>query len=157
MNGRAEVWRLTKRLDATFIRIDKLTSDLEIQSDFARFLCILVSGYLEKAITELILEYAREQASPSIQRFVEYRMKNLTNVNAQRLQTLMGSFDPDWEENLEKFIVDEKKAAIDSVISLRNAIAHGEHVGVTYTRISQYYIEIQKIIERVADLCLPLA
>lgn len=157
MNGRAEVWRLKTRLDATFARAGQVGSNTELQADFARFLCILVSGYMEKAVTALVLEHARRQSAPSIQRFVEYRMTSFTNVNAQRLQQLMGSFDLDWERNLEQFLIDEKKAAIDSIRSLRNAIAHGEHVGITYTRISDYYKEVQKIIERVANLCSPQA
>jgi hypothetical protein len=59
MNGRAEVWRLKQRLDATFERAGRVGSDLELQSDFARYLCVLVSGYMEKAVVELVLEHSR--------------------------------------------------------------------------------------------------
>jgi hypothetical protein len=75
MNGRAEVVRLKKRLDATFQRIKDLDTspDLEVRSDFARYLCVLVSGYLEKAVVELVQEHARTNGSPTLQRFVEHR------------------------------------------------------------------------------------
>jgi hypothetical protein len=155
MNGRAEVSRLKQRLDATFKRAAQVGSDPELQSDFARYLCILVSGYLERAIIELVLEHSRQNSSPSIQRFVEFRTRRLANLNSERLGQLFGSLNPDWRQDIARFIVDERKAAIDSVVSLRNSIAHGKSVGVTYNRVARYYEEIQKIIDHVANLCVP--
>jgi len=131
MTGRAEVTRLKQRLDATFQRVAGIGSDLELQSDFARYLCVLVSGYLERAVAELVLEYARRSGSPSLQRFVELNTRRFTNANAERLQNLLGSFDPDWRQTLESFLVDELKDAVDSIVNLRNTIAHGGSVGLT--------------------------
>jgi hypothetical protein len=98
MTGRAEVARLRQRLDATFRRADNLPpdSDSELLSDFARYLCVLVSGFLEQATIELLLEHVRNQASPSIQQHVERRLRQFTNANAQKLLELLGSFDADW-------------------------------------------------------------
>jgi hypothetical protein len=53
------------------------------------------------------------------------------------------------------FLVDERKDAVDSVVSLRNSIAHGQSVGITYIRVLRYYEQIQKVIDHVADLCVP--
>ena len=156
MNGRAEVARLKQRLDATFQRIDGVGSDLELRSDFARYLCVLVSGYLEKAVAELVLEHARRSGGPSLQRFVELKTRRFTNANAQRLQNLLSSFDSDWRQSLESFLVDEIKDAVDSVVDLRNTIAHGGSVGITYQRVYDYYLRVQKVVERIADLCAPV-
>ena len=155
MNGRAAVWRLKQRLDATFTRAERIGSDPELQSDFARYLCILVSGYLEKAVAELVLEHSRRMSAPSVQRFVELQTRRLTNVNSQRLKDLLGSFDLDWQQDLSAFLVDERKDAIDSIVNLRNSIAHGQSVGVTYLQVVKYYEQIQKVIDHVADLCTP--
>jgi RiboL-PSP-HEPN len=154
MNGRAEIWRLKQRLDATFKRVEQVGSDLELRSDFACYLCILVSGYLERAIIEIVLEHSRQNSSPSIQRFVESRTHNMTNLNSQRLQQLFGSLNPDWQRDLELFLVDERKDAIDSIINLRNTFAHGRPAGITYDRVARYYEQIQKVIEHVANLCI---
>jgi hypothetical protein len=156
MTGRAEVHRLRQVLDATFRRAARVGSDLELQSDFARYLCVLVSGFFEKAITELILEHSRRQASPSIQRFVEFRVQRLTNVNASRLIETLGAFDPEWQRDLESFVVDEKKDALDSIVGLRNTISHGGSVGVTLVRVKGYYEYILLIVDHIADLCAPL-
>ena len=156
MNGRAEVSRLKQRLDATFSRVAKINGDLELQSDFARYLCVLVSGYLETAVKELVLEHARRVGGPSLQRFVEQRTRRFTNANAQRLQDLLGSFDSDWRIALESLLVDEFKDAVDSIVDLKNKIAHGGSVGVTYQRVSDYYACVQKVVEQIADLCVPV-
>lgn len=155
MDGRAEVWRLSQRLEATIKRIGLTQSDPELQSDFAKYLCVLVSGYVETAVTELLLEHSRRQSAPSIQRFVEFQTRRITNLNAERLQQLLGSFDPDWRTNISQLLIDEKKDALDSVVSLRNRIAHGDSVGITYQRIIGYFSHIKPIVERVADLCAP--
>lgn len=73
MTGCGEVARLKSQLDAAFDRAKRLAyvADLETQADFARYLCVLVSGYLEKSISELVLEHARQCGGPTMQRFVE--------------------------------------------------------------------------------------
>jgi hypothetical protein len=156
MTGRAEVRRQKQRLDAIFKRVAGVGKDLELQSDFARYLCILVSGYLEKAASELVLEHARKTGSPSLQRFVDQRTRKFTNAKAQKLFNLMGDFDADWRNSLEAFVVDDLKDAVDSVVALRNKIAHGESVGVTYQTIVKYYARIQKVVEHMTDLCDPI-
>ena len=157
MTGRAEVARLKQRLDATFQRVSGIgSSNLELQSDFAKYLCVLVSGYLEKAVAELVLEHARQCGSPSLQRFVEQNTQRFTNANSERLQNLLGRFNPDWRQTLESFLVDELKDAVDGIVSLRNIIVHGGSVGVTYQRISDYYTQVQKVVDRIADLCAPI-
>ena len=157
MNGRAEVHRLAQRLDATFSRIRDVGPDAELQSDFARYLVILVSGFLEKAVAELVLEHARQSGAPTLQRFVESQTRHFTNANCQRLQTLLGNFSPDWRLSLEGFLSDELRDAVDSVVNLRNTIAHGGSVGVTYHRIAEYYECVKQVTDYIADICAPIS
>ena len=158
MTGRAEVARLKKQLDATFERAKQLSvaSDLELQSDFARYLCVLVSGYFERAIIELILEHARTSGGATLQRFVERRTRRFANANCDRILDLLGSFDADWRLNLDTFLkedIDDVKEAINSIVSLRNRIAHGAPVPVTYHRVRDYYVRVQVAVDQVARIC----
>ena len=52
MTGKAEVDRQRQQLDATFKRAANLGADAELLSDYARHLCVLVSGFLEQARSE---------------------------------------------------------------------------------------------------------
>ncbi len=56
MTGRAEVDRQRQQLDTTFSRASGLDADAELLSDFARYLCVLVSGFVEQATIELLIE-----------------------------------------------------------------------------------------------------
>jgi hypothetical protein len=155
MTGRAEVVRRRQQLDATFKRASGLT-EAELLSDFARHLCVLVSGFLEQATIELVLAYTRRSASPAVMQYVEGQIRRVTNLNAQRLIEVLGSFDGDWRLQLEAHIIDERKAAVDSIVDLRNTIAHGRYAGVTMIRVRDYYANILKVVDRIADLCDPL-
>ena len=155
MTGRAEVARQRRQLDTTFSRAGSLDADVELLSDFARYLCVLVSGYVEQTTIELLIEYARTHSDPRIQRHIERGVRQITNLNTQRLIDVVGTLDPAWRSELEKFIVDEYKDALDGIVALRNNVAHGRYVGVTLSRANEYYIRVKKIIDRVADLVIP--
>ena len=147
--------REQQRLDAVFARVDALPADAEIRSDFARYLCVLVSGFLETAIAELLLEHSRRSGAPTLQRFVDSKTSNFTNANAEKLLQLLGSFDPQWRTAAEDFLQDEFKTAVDSVVNLRNGIAHGRNTGITYIRVKDYYDAVKQVVLEVANICIP--
>ncbi len=155
MTGRAEIERQKQRLDATFKRVSNVKGDTELLSDFARYLCVLVAGFLEQAVIEIALEHARTHSQPSIQRHVEKYLRRFTSANAQRVTELLGSFDSDWQKDLEDYLVDEYKDAVNSVINLRHAVAHGRYTGVTMAGVQNYYNRVKHVVEHCTDLCIP--
>jgi hypothetical protein len=156
MKGRAEVERQKQKLDATFSRASKLPlDDAELLSDFARYLCVLVAGFLEQSVIELTLEHVRNHSQASVQGYAESRLRQFTTANAQRITDLMGTFDAGWRSDLDGYLVDERKAAVDSVVALRHNIAHGRFVGVTMTTIKEYYPRVKHVVDHIADLCVP--
>jgi len=156
MTGRQEVARLEQRLDSVFTRVKMLGGDAELQSDFARYLCILVSGYLETSAKELVLEYSRKSGNASVQRFVDQRTKQFTNAKTEKLKSLLNDFNPDWRSSLEAYAVDDLKDAVDSIVTLRNRIAHGQSVGLTYQTVSNYYNRVKLVVSHIASLCDPV-
>ncbi len=157
MSGRSEVASLKARLNATFARVDRVElDDLELRSDFARYLCVLVCGYLERAVVELLLHYTRTHANAGVTGYVGLRLRTgFQNPSAGRIKETVGAFNPAWADDLEVFIVDERLAAIASVLAQRNRIAHGEWSDITYSWIEGYYAHIQDVIDHLADLILP--
>ena len=155
MIGRAEVARQRHQLDATFQRAKGIGADAELLSDFARYLCILVSGFLEQAVIELAMEHVRRCSSPSIQRHVESRLRRFTTANTSRIIDLLASFEPDWRLDLEHFLVDDRKDAVDSIVDLRQALAHGRYAAITYTRVKDYYDRVKSVVEHLTELCAP--
>lgn len=158
MIGRAAIHSHRQRIDAAFARSATIASvDAELSADHAKYLCILVSGFIEKSLAEIVLEHARRVSAPSVQKFVETNTARFTNANSKKVLELLGSFDSDWRYKVEQVLVDQYKDAFDSVVGLRHQIAHGHSVGVTYARIKQYFVAIAEIIDFIQDVCIPNA
>lgn len=157
MIGRAAIHSHRQRIEAAFERSEELAlhDQEELLADYAKYLCVLVSGFIEKSLAEIALEHARRVSAPSVQRFVEKNTARFTNANAEKVLQLLGSFDPEWRNSIENILVDQYKDAFDSVVSLRHQIAHGASVGVTYVRIREYFKAISEVIDRIQDLCIP--
>lgn len=154
MTAKAEVHRLRSRLDNTFARVDRINVDqLELRADFARYLCVLVSGYVETAVAEALLDHCRSSSAPSVQRYVEVRLRRFTNPKASKVSDLLGGFSLSWKQEFDGFVIDEKRAALDSIVNLRNQIAHGGSVGVSFVQISQYYESCNSVVDYVLELC----
>jgi len=155
MNGKAQVHREQKRLDETFNRASLMKDpDPELLADFARYLCVLVSGFLEQSVIEILLEHTRGQASPSIQRFAGTKLQRFSTANAHNVKELIGSFDPAWYGDLDAYLVAEHKDALDSVVNIRHAVAHGRFVGVTLAAARRYYERVKEVVNHISNLCL---
>ncbi|MCC7131055.1 MAG: hypothetical protein IT352_00320 [Gemmatimonadales bacterium] len=157
MRGRAQVFRLKQRLDATFNRAPSSGADIELQADFAKYLAVLVSGFLENAIIALVLDFAQRRSAPEVTLYVERQLDYWTNPNCERIGQLLGAFSPDWLRKAEGFLIDERKAAVNSLVALRHKIAHGEPVGTSLAQVQQYYRQVNEVVAFIADLTDPPA
>lgn len=145
------VQRYRSRLDGLFGKVNEI-DDIEMQAQWARYLCVLASGFIEESIKTIIGEYAVARSSREIANYVERKLDRETNLNMQKIVSLLSQFDPDKGKELEKRTNGELKAAVDSVISNRHHIAHGRDVGVSYVRIHDWYKKTIKVIEIVDAL-----
>jgi hypothetical protein len=155
MNGRAEVSRLRQRLDATFGRIPASVADLEVQADFAKYLCVLVSGFFENAVVALIINYVEYRSSAEVMSFVERSLERWTNPRVEKITDLFGAFSADWRNTLSAYLVDKRKDSINSLVALRHKIAHGESVGTTISQVKSHYATITEVVDFLADLVDP--
>jgi hypothetical protein len=146
-----------RKLSAVFARAREVTklSDLEeSQADYARYLCVLVSGFIERAVTEIVLAYAHGKVAAPLRSFLEASLKRLTNIDKDRLLILVGSLDAGWRAQLESYVIDERQAAINSIVGLRNDIAHGGGGSLSLSQVEKYWIAVQEVIEKVEQLIL---
>lgn len=149
MSGHREVARLKSRLDATFARMPGASADIELQADFAKYLCVLVSGFFENAVVALVLDFTQKRSAGEVALYVERSLDRWTNPNVEKLSNLLGAFDPAWRVKAEGYLIDERKAAVNSLVALRHKIAHGESVNTTPAQVKQYYGAILKVVEFV--------
>jgi hypothetical protein len=155
MTGRFEISRLKKRLDRTLERAPASSADFEVQSDFAKYFLILVSGFLENAIVALLLDVAQRRSAPEVALYVERQLDHWTNPTCEKIIQLLGCFSPDWRGPAEEYLVDARKAAINSLVSLRHKVAHGESVGTTLGQVKKYYETVCEVVTFLANLVDP--
>lgn len=142
---------ITSRLDHAFIIADNIADD-EIKSHLAKYLCVLTSGYLEESIRIIIEQYASQKASPEIVYYISNAIKGFTNLNSEKIESFLCTFNPKWGENFCNFLTDEERAAIDSIRANRNRIAHGKNVGVSYIIVKNWYKDVKCIINDLRSL-----
>ena len=144
---------LKDALDATFARASKIDlGEIELRADFARHLCVLVSGFIDQTVKNYTVEYVRKRSSETVTNHVSKSIVNLTNLKAEKLITHLLSFDPNWKTALEELVVDERKAAVDSVVALRHGIAHGKPGDITIARMKDYYAEVGTVMSGIRAL-----
>ncbi len=151
---------LFQKVEDLFIRSrdieDKDITDDELQSHLAKYLCVLVSGYIETSLRAIYSRYANEKTNPAVANYVSSRLRNFRNPNTERILQLARAFDPQWAKELEERIEqDELAQAIDSIVATRNGIAHGENVGISYVRIRGYYSKAVKLVDLIQNQCHP--
>lgn len=145
------VHRHKSRLDNLFINVEQV-DDLEMQAQWARYLCVLVSGFIEESIRILLSQYTVSRSSPEIANYVEKKLGRETNLNMTKIISLLAQFDNDFGETLRQHTEGELKDAVDSVIANRHPIAHGRDVSVSFIRLREWYEKIVNVIEIIEAL-----
>ena len=156
MSQPADLARRRQKLDAAFDRANGLPAeDLELRADFARYLTVLVYGYLEQSVLDLLQAYVNRKAAPPVARYVQRRLERGRNLKVNQLLELLGAFDSEWRIRCEGILDDRSRLAIDTVTNNRNQIAHGEWVGATLLSVSNGYVRIRQVVERLPDVLEP--
>lgn len=148
-----EATRYKNQLDDLFVKVTSLSGDVELQSHWARYLCIRTSGFIETSVRAIYGEYAKNKSHPHIANFVQSKLGSFQNPTMKKILELTHSFDPVWAENLKNDTQGELKDAIDSIVNNRNSIAHGQDVTITLASIKEYYKSVIKVIELLEKQC----
>lgn len=148
-----EAVRYKQRLDNLFTQISTFSEELELQSQWAKYLCVLVSGFLEVSICATYNQFAQNSASPQVANFVKCKLEDFQNPKMGKIIDLTRAFNPEWAKKLETVTEGELKDAVDSIVTNRHHIAHGRDVGITYTRIKTYYENAIKVLDLIEEIC----
>jgi hypothetical protein len=147
-----EVTQAKQRLDAVF-KVGQSLDDLDAQAHFARYLCVLTSGFIETSVRAIFASYARLQSGPAVQNFVECELTFFQNPKMEKILELARAFKPEWEDALRRETDGQLKDAVDSIVANRNRIAHGESVGLSLAVINRYYADASRVVELLEKQC----
>ena len=129
--------------------------DDEMRSHFAKYVCVLCSGFLENSIHALYVEYIkRETTSNPIISFSIATLHKIQNPRADKFREIAKSFNAAWEEPLKSFMmVDDRASAINYIMADRHKIAHGKDSDITLSRIKQHHLKTLEIINYIEGQC----
>jgi hypothetical protein len=147
-----EITRQRQRLDDLFQKAKSL-ADLEVQSHWSRYLCVLVSGFLENSVRLTYSEYAHRRADPLVADFVESRLRQFQNPKMGSILDLTGAFSQEWRQRLEDETGGQLGESVNSIVGNRHKIAHGESVGLTLHSLIQYYGDALRVVELLRQQC----
>ena len=82
---RDEVHRRRTRLQQLFKALDCAGVGTELTSHYARYLCMLVSGYAEQSVKELVRQYCRKRSSEAIQKYVGSQLKRMNSIDKEKI------------------------------------------------------------------------
>jgi hypothetical protein len=127
-------------------KIEPVCLDTELQSQIARFLCVLSSGLMEQALIMILTEYAQKRCHADVSRYVSASLSRIRNAKFEDVLIVLRHFSPDWREHFEKKTAPEIKDAIDSIVNNRNQIAHGAQTGISLVTFMEYYKRLKAFI-----------
>ena len=147
-----DVVSLKGRLDSVFDFVSRLPPGDPGQALLTQYLCVRVSGFVERAMRYLYYEHARRRSQPTVAQFVSRRLDRSQNLNAERLCQLAGEFSDAWKVDLRAFIDEERNEAINSVQRNRNKIAHGESTDFGFVQLRDWYRKIVEVVDHIDTL-----
>ncbi len=141
------------RIDAAFDRVDRLPpEELRLRADFAAHLTVLVYGYWEQSVQQLLMKYVRDKSAPPVARYVNRRLERTRSMKYNNLVGLLDDFDPRWRIALERRIKERGRRAVDTVTNNRHRIAHGQWISITLAVIEREYEQIKRVVDSLAAL-----
>ena len=130
--------------------------DIELQSHWAKYLCILSSGLFEVAVQEIYGDFVRKNTTQPIAKFIESKLARITNPNMKVFLELSDSFNVSWKKELEEFTNENGRSeAINSIIANRNLISHGrgKDSSITVTQLQTWLEKSLEVIKFIDQQC----
>lgn len=128
--------------------------DLEIQSHWAKYLCVLCAGFLENALREVYKKFVNDTSPAPVARFATVILEKIQNPKSNRFIEVASSFKEAWGADLTAYLEkDNRKEAIDSIMANRHQIAHGRPSGVTVAQIQTWLNKSKDVVEFMERQC----
>jgi hypothetical protein len=130
-------------------------SNTETQSDNAKYLAVLVSGYLEQAIKEILLHYSTSKSTIEISKYLRDTWPTSKNMNTTNIESILNKFNEKWSTEFSEWLNDTRKGDINSIIKWRNFIAHGQEsntTGVTLVSVKEKFTTIKDLVSLIENM-----
>lgn len=134
-------------LDNLKKKIDEVDDD-EVKSSLLKLFCIRTAGLLEVFLKTRISEYSKGKVPKEINRFMTAKFKDITNLKSTKFIDVLNSFSVEWSDNFKDYLEEheQEKDSLDSIISQRHNIAHGQSSNIGQVAMGQYFEDVKHIV-----------
>lgn len=122
--------------------------DEEIKNSLVKLLCVRTAGLLEVFLKTRISEYSKGKVPKEINRFMTAKFKDITNLKSYKFIDVLSSFSEDWSSKFNEYLEEheQKKSSLDSVVTQRHMIAHGQPSNISQNYMYQYFDDVKSIV-----------
>ncbi len=130
-------------------------NDSELLGHWGRYLCILVAGLLENAISAIYYDFVHKSSSPHVRNYALIQLNKISNPKADRFLEIAGAFKEEWRTELTLLYANdaELKTAIDTIMNNRHQIAHGKDTGISVGTVTRYFEKSIEVLEFIETQC----
>ena len=147
-SARSGLNRIQRDLDQLFKRAEDVDQSSDLQSDLARYICVRLSGYLEQSLVLCGQSLCNQKAFGEGLDFSLSFLEKAPNPRRDVIEAFVGRFSSQWSKDLQELMAtDEIGNSINSLVGIRNDIAHGKSQGVSLRRAYDYYAVVQRVID----------
>lgn len=157
-----EVIENQTKLRRLFTKADLLqrddSADVEVISAFMSYLCVRTYAYLETSVETILRAYVRSVANDNVlERLANVQLRRHRNLNRSELLQLVGNFSEEWRVTIRDAIKGRLGDSLDSIVNLRNGIAHGSDTSdVSLDALRNYFEDANAVIKLVFEICKPV-
>jgi len=148
---RLRIDSIERNLDNLYSAISSVDDD-EVKAHLSKYFCVRISGYVENTVKILLNSYVERSSPKSVSAFVQHELKNLTNLTDDKLKKILKCFNDDWESSIDIDLTEQQRSSLNSVISNRNNIAHGQPDSISFKLIGQYYADLKDITKKLQEI-----
>ena len=142
------------RLEKDFAKAQRACADLSrgLQAPIAQIMVIWASGYLESACRDLVSRYVKRGASPGVANYVVDQLDRFRNPRMERILRLVRLFEPEKAADLAEFSRGAVSTSVNTIVGVRNRLAHGRPEPVTVPEISGHFRAVRGFAHRLDRL-----
>lgn len=125
-----------------------------LRSEWAKYLSIVASGYLEEGIRLIFTNYTERRSDRKTSRYCRGRLKDFQNPSPEAIEKLVKSFDEDWFTTLTDYWTGRRRDSISSIVNNRHNAAHGRHFGTSLVTVTGYFKDADDVVIHLHDVVL---
>ncbi len=135
------------------IESSKKSEDLLVEAKLVEYGCIEMVGFFDREIKKLIFNFCeKEKTNQYITNYVEKTLDKSSNFKTDLLINLLKKFNTQWGEEIKKHFDHIAKEQVNSLITVRNSLAHGEEIRITKQKLEEYSEGVSSFIEKVGEI-----